>query len=286
MMNLRFVTIAALALAAAPTLAQETNVESSVLKTDKEKFSYALGMNYGKFFRQRELELDLDTFLQGIKAVVSSNQTLLTDAQMNQVLSDEDRKLNERRIAKLKAQAEENKKKAETFLAENKTKPGVVTTEDGLQYRIIREGTGPVPGSNDMVTLNYRGSLVDGTEFGNSYTNSKPWTTSMNAGPKGWREGLQKMKVGSKFELFIPPALAYGDAAAGPVPPGSLLIFDVDLLSNAPAPPPPQPMPLTSDVIKVPSLEEIKRGSNVETLTPQQVQQEIQRQKAQQDKKP
>jgi FKBP-type peptidyl-prolyl cis-trans isomerase len=281
-MNLKFLAIATIAISACAAWAEEQPASSSApFKDEKEKFSYALGMNYGSMFARQDIEVDLDNLMKGIKDTVSSNKTLLTEEQMRQVLTEAQRRFAAKRQEKLKLQAEENRKKADAFLAENKGKPGVITTESGLQYKVLAEGSGASPGSNDMVTVNYRGTLMDGTEFDSSYKRNQPFTTPVTRVIKGWSEALQKMKPGAKWQLYIPPSLAYGDNPAGAIPPGSLLEFEVEMLSNSPPPAPPSTTatPLTSDIIKVPSLEEMKKGAKIETIKAEDVEKEIEKQK-------
>lgn len=253
---------------------------------DKEKFSYALGMNYGIFFNRQDLEVDLDTLMKGMRDSSSSNKTLLTEEEMRQVLTEAQRKMAAKREEKRKAQAEENKKKAEAFLAENKTKAGVVTTASGLQYKPLAEGGGAPPGSNDTVTVQYKGSLLDGTEFDSSYKRGQPATFSINGVISGWKEALHLMKPGAKWELFIPPNLAYGEYGRPNIPPNSLLTFEVELLSNVPPAIVQSPgQPLTSDIIKVPSLEEMKKGAKIETIKADEVEKEIKKQQQPSEKK-
>ena len=262
--------------------------DASPFKGDKDKFSYALGMYYGNMFTRQEVDVDLATLTKGISDVLASNKTLLTEEQMKQALNDAQKRMTEKRQAKLKEQGEENKKKAETFLESNKGKDGVVTTPSGLQYKVLTTGTGAKPASNDTVTVHYKGTLTDGTEFDSSYKRGQPATFNLNAVVKGWTEALQLMSAGSKWQLFIPPALAYGEQGRPGIPPNSLLIFDVELLTNAPPPPPSAPVapaaPLTSDIIKVPSLEEMKKGAKIETIKAADVEKEIQKQQQAQPK--
>ncbi len=284
MMKPTILLTATLGLLAAAGPTRALAAETPALTTDKEKFSYALGMYYGNMFVDRGFDLNIDILAQAIKDTLATNRTMLTSTQMDQVLREEERRWNERQQAKLKQQREANLKKAEAFLAENKSKPGVMTTPSGLQYKILTEGNGPIPSSNDTVTVNYRGTLLDGTEFDNSAKRGAPATFPVTGVIKGWTEALEKMKVGSKWQLFIPPNLAYGEPGRGSIPPNSLLIFDVELLTNAPPQPPPasSTAPLTSDIIKVPSLDEMKKGAKIETLKPEDVEKEIQKGKQQQ----
>jgi FKBP-type peptidyl-prolyl cis-trans isomerase len=162
--------------------------------------------------------------------------------------------------------AEKDKQEGEAFLAANKEKPGVQTLPDGLQYLVITNGTGPVPGPNDTVTVNYRGTLINGTEFDSSYKRGQPAQFPVGGVIHGWTEALEKMPVGSKWKLFIPAGLAYGEQGNRGIPPNSTLIFEVELLDAKSPAPPKAAAPLTSDIIKVPSAEEMKKGAKIEVI--------------------
>ena len=165
------------------------------------------------------------------------------------------------------ATAAKNKAEGEAFLATNKTSPGVITLPDGLQYLVITNGSGSLPGSNDVVTVNYRGTLLDGSEFDSSYKRGQPAQFPVGNVIHGWTEALQLMSVGSKWKLFIPGELAYGEQGRPGIPPNSLLVFDVELLAaNQPKP----PAPITSDIVKVPSLDEMKKGAKIEVIKPEE----------------
>jgi FKBP-type peptidyl-prolyl cis-trans isomerase len=278
-MKLKLLTVALVGAACSWAVAEDKPADASPFKDEAEKFSYALGMNYGTMFNRQEIEVNLDSLVKGIRDGISSNKALLTDDQVRQVLSEAQRKFMTKREEKRKVQAEDNKKKADAFLAENKGKPGVVTTESGLQYKVLAEGAGAQPGSNDMVTVNYKGTLLDGTEFDSSYKRGQPASFAADRVIKGWTEALRMMKPGAKWQLFIAPSLGYGERPPpnAPIPPNALLTFEVELLSNAP-PPVAQSQPLTSDIIKVPSLEEMKKGAKIETIKADQVEAEIKKQ--------
>jgi len=171
--------------------------------------------------------------------------------------------------------AEKNKKEGEAYLAENKQKPGVKTTTvtlpDGstaeLQYKILTDGHGDIPKSNDTVTVNYRGTLINGKEFDSSYKRGQPSKFMVNRVVKGWTAALEMMKVGSKWEVYFPSSLGYGDMGNPSIDPGSTLVFEVELVSIEPPPPAtPAAQPLTSDIIKVPSAEELKKGAKIEVI--------------------
>lgn len=240
---------------------------SSVLNSDKARESYALGMYFGQGWKKSDMDIDVDLLMRGIKESQAGGATLLTQQQMTDALNDLRKTVA---MNHQKAQAEESKKnqaEGEAFLAANKTKPGVVTLPDGLQYKVMTEGAGQTPAPTDTVSVNYRGTFVDGTEFDGSDKAGHPAQFPVGAVIHGWTEALEKMTVGSKWELYIPSDLAYGPNGRPPViGPDKTLIFDVELLSAAPQPPPAPHQPLTSDIIRVPSAEEMKNGAKVETI--------------------
>lgn len=219
------------------------------LVTPKDKLSYALGMNIGTGLSKQSIDIDPNIFLRALKDVLAGNKTQLTEDEAKATIIQLEQTLRAKAEAEMKAATEKNRKDGEAFLAANKTKDGVKTLPSGLQYKIVTEGTGPKPTSADVVECNYRGTLIDGTEFDSSQKSGKPVTFPVNRVIKGWTEALQLMPVGSKWQLFIPPDLAYGDRGAGPViKPGSTLVFDVELVSiqpkSAPEPKPAdQPKP-------------------------------------------
>ncbi|HKV05625.1 MAG TPA: FKBP-type peptidyl-prolyl cis-trans isomerase [Candidatus Acidoferrales bacterium] len=191
---------------------------STVLKTQKEKSSYALGMNIGKGLSRQQLDIDAAMLERGLRDGLGGGKTLLTDDEVQAALAE--------------LQGEANMKEGVAFLADNKTKDGVVTLPSGLQYKILTAGSGPKPSASDTVVCNYRGTLVNGTEFDSSYKRGQPASFPVSGVIKGWTEALQLMPVGSKWQLFIPPNLAYGPSGRGGViGPEATLIFEVELLS-------------------------------------------------------
>jgi FKBP-type peptidyl-prolyl cis-trans isomerase FklB len=176
---------------------------------------------------------------------------------------------------KRRVQGEKNKADGEKFLAENKTKDGVITLPSGLQYKILSPGQGDSPKSNDVVSVHYKGSLLDGTEFDSSYKRNQPSTFNTSGVIKGWSEALQLMKPGAKWQLFIPSEIGYAERGSGQrIGPNAVLLFDVELLAINPppkaAPPTAQPV-VTSDIIKVPSKEEIEKGAKIEVIKAEDV---------------
>ncbi len=205
--------------------------DKPALKDQKEKISYSLGMNIGTSLRMQGAEVDVDLLAKGIKDTMASNQTLLTDKEAQEVMRTWQTEMRNKRMEQMKVQGEKNKKEGETFLAENAKKPGVTVLPSGLQYKVLTEGTGKVPASNDVVKAHYKGTLIDGTEFDSSYTRGQPFTTPVTRVIPGWTEALTKMKVGSKWQLFIPGNLAYGERGMPPkIAPNAVLIFDMELL--------------------------------------------------------
>jgi FKBP-type peptidyl-prolyl cis-trans isomerase FklB len=213
------------------------------LKTQKDKTSYAVGMNVGKGLaanlRQQSVEVDQAILLRGMKDALAGGKMLLTDDEAKAVLTQLQTEVRARQQEKMKveqekmkAAAEENKKEGTEFLEANKTKEGVVALPSGLQYKILTEGAGPKPTATDTIVCNYRGTLISGTEFDSSYKRGQPLSIQVNGVIKGWTEALQLMPVGSKWQLFIPSELGYGDRGSGPnIGPGATLIFEVELLS-------------------------------------------------------
>jgi len=205
---------------------------SSTFTTDKDKASYAIGMNIGKSMKRDGLDLDTNLVMQGFKDAMSGAPSKMTDAEVQEAMTKLRNDVMARREQDMQREGEASKKAGDQFLAANKGKEGVVTLPDGLQYKVLKEGTGPKPRLTDQVVCNYRGTLLDGTEFDSSYKRGKPETFGVNQVIKGWTEALMLMPIGSKWQLFIPPDLAYGEKGAGNmIPPNSTLIFEVELLS-------------------------------------------------------
>lgn len=202
------------------------------LATQKDKVSYAIGMNIGMSMKKDSLDVDPNVLAQGLKDALSGAKALMTDAEANSVMSNLRTQMMKKKEAEALQASETNKQAGQQFLATNKSKEGIVTLPSGLQYKILKAGTGPKPTATDTVVCNYRGTLVDGTEFDSSYKGGEPATFPVNQVIKGWTEALQLMPVGSKWQLFIPPDLAYGERSpGGAIGPNSTLIFEIDLLS-------------------------------------------------------
>jgi FKBP-type peptidyl-prolyl cis-trans isomerase len=202
------------------------------LKTQKDKVSYAIGMNMGQSMKRDSLDLDPNIVLRGFKDATAGGKTLMTDEEVKTVLTALRAEMIKKQQAESQHVGEANKQAGQQFLAANKTKDGVITLPSGLQYKVLKQGTGPKPTAADTVVTNYRGTLLDGTEFDSSYKRGQPATFPVGQVIKGWTEALQLMPVGSKWQLFIPADLAYGERSPGAeIGPNSTLIFDIELLS-------------------------------------------------------
>jgi FKBP-type peptidyl-prolyl cis-trans isomerase FklB len=231
------------------------------LKTQKEKASYAIGMNIGKNLKRDSVEIDTAMFYRALKDALAGNKLLLTDEEAKTALMTLQTEVRAKEEAKTKAAAVENKKTGDAFLAANKSKEGVVTLPSGLQYKILKAGTGPKPAAEDTVLCHYRGTLIDNTEFDSSYKRGEPLKIPVGGVIKGWTEAIQLMPVGSKWQLFIPSDLAYGERGApgSPIGPNSTLVFEVELISIEPkAAPKEQPKEAPKDAPKEQPKEEPK----------------------------
>ena len=199
------------------------------LKDVKSRASYSIGLNIGRNMigQAKQYDLDLDAMQKGIRDTLAGSKLALTDAECEQAI----RSLQERIMAQREAKAGPAKKDGEAFLAANKVKPGVKVTKSGLQYKVLKEGSGTAPKESDRVRVHYRGTLIDGTEFGSSLKRNRPFDTDVTGVIPGWIEGLQLMTPGSKYEFVIPSNLAYGpDGSGASIPPDSVLVFEVELL--------------------------------------------------------
>lgn len=216
----------------AATAPKSTITKTMTLTTAKDKTSYALGMNIGKGLHRDSVDIDPTVFAQGVKDALSGGQTLLTDEEAKAVLTALQADVSKRQQEKMQAMGEANKKEGAAFLEANKSKDGVVALPSGLQYKILKQGNGPKPTASDSVVCNYRGTLINGTEFDSSYKRGQPATFGVGQVIHGWTEALQLMPVGSKWQLFIPSDLGYGPRGAGAdIGPNAVLIFEVELLS-------------------------------------------------------
>src|SRR5213082_2962007 len=216
----RFIVIVSASLLAFLLFGQD---KSPQLKDQKDKVSYSIGMQIGFNLGRQKVDVNPDVLAAGIKDAIAGKPQLTPD-QVKDIMAQFEKDMEQ----KQKQLGEKNKTDGAKFLEDNKKKPGVKTTASGLQYKVEKEGTGSQPKGTEMVTVNYRGTLIDGTEFDSSYKRGEPATFPLNGVIKGWTEGLQLMKKGSKFQFVIPPNLAYGERAVGAdIGPNSTLVFDV-----------------------------------------------------------
>src|SRR5437667_3968755 len=230
----RLILIVSASLLAFPLFGQE---KSPQFKDQRDKVSYAIGMQIGFNLARQKVDINPDVLNSGMKDAIAGKPQLTPD-QVKDVMAQFEKDMEQ----KQKQLGEKNKTDGAKFLEDNKKKPGVKTTASGLQYKALKEGTGSQPKATDMVTVNYRGTLIDGTEFDSSYKRGQPATFPLNGVIKGWTEGLQLMKQGSKYQFFVPSNLAYGVRSVGPdIAANATLIFDVELLDvKPPATPAPQ----------------------------------------------
>lgn len=211
--------------------AQVCAEEPQVLKTQKDKVNYGIGVSVVRNFKQQGFEIDLDAVVKGMKDAHSGVKLLMTDAEIHKTMASFQKELRlKQRQTKIIAAAD-NKKEGDAFLAENKKKVGVVTLPSGLQYIVLKAGDGKKPTDADTVECHYRGTLIDGTEFDSSDRSKQPATFTVTGVIPGWREALKLMPMGSKWQLFIPPQLAYGERGSGSIGPNATLIFELELLA-------------------------------------------------------
>jgi FKBP-type peptidyl-prolyl cis-trans isomerase len=199
-------------------------VSAPNLKNLNDSASYAMGISFANFYVQQGLsDINVSLVNKAIADVIGKKKVLMSNEEANMIMM---RYMNQAQEAKAKGNIEAGEK----FLAQNKTKPGIKTTVSGLQYEVLKEGNGPKPEATDTVTVHYAGTLLNGEEFDNSYKRGEPISLPLNGVIRGWTEALQLMPLGSKYKLYIPYQLGYGTQGAGSIPPGSVLIFEVELL--------------------------------------------------------
>ncbi len=229
-MNKKLIFVAILGLCF--TGCKETKEVKRELKTLNDKFSYAMGVQVVESIKTIKTEINHDYFIMGIKDSFENREFIISKKEMASIRKEIFGKERKKYIQKMRGVSKKNKLDQDKFLAENRKKDGITTTKSGLQYKIIKKGDGPIPVASDKVTVNYRGTLLNGEEFDNSYKRGKPASFMVKGVIKGWTEALQLMPVGSKYKLFIPSELAYGKKGAGAkIDPNSALIFDIELLS-------------------------------------------------------
>ncbi|HEY0552632.1 MAG TPA: FKBP-type peptidyl-prolyl cis-trans isomerase [Thermoanaerobaculia bacterium] len=225
----------------APAAASQAGKPTSV----QDRASYVIGYNLGRTLKQNDVQASVDLINKGLHDGLTGEKGMLTDEEMQATMQEFQKQVGAQQEAKQKALGEKNKTEGEAFLAKNKTRAGVKTTASGLQYEVLKEGTGPTPKPTDTVSVNYLGTTMDGTKFDSSYDRKEPATFVLNQVIPGWTEGVQLMKVGSKYKFYIPSALGYGEKGAGNViGPNAPLVFEVELLSiGQPEAPKPAPAP-------------------------------------------
>ena len=213
-------------------LAVQANAEEPALKDQKEKVSYSIGLNIGTNLKAQKIDINPDLLARGLKDALTGTKPLLTEKEIKEVLTAFQREMTAKTDAARAAVGEQNKTDGAAFLAENGKKEGVITLPSGLQYKVIAPGTGAKPKATDTVVTNYKGTLIDGTEFDSSYTRGEPAEFAVNKVIAGWTEALQLMQTGAKWQLFIPANLAYGEKGyEGVIGPNSVLIFELELIS-------------------------------------------------------
>lgn len=211
---------------------QENKVKKEDLKNQQDKVSYSIGLDIGRNLKQNSIKIEIDKFVQGLKDGISDTSSLLTQEEIAQVMTQFQQEMMQQKNNEMKAEGDKNKKAGEEFLKVNKTKAGVKTTASGLQYKVLKSGSGKTPKLTDTVVAHYKGTLIDGTEFDNSYKRGEPLTIPVSGVIKGWTEALQLMKEGDKWMLYIPSELGYGEFGAGNViGPNATLIFEIELIS-------------------------------------------------------
>jgi FKBP-type peptidyl-prolyl cis-trans isomerase FklB len=284
-MNTRLIAIGAIGLVTGVIQA----ADKPEFKDARDKNSYCLGVNWGNNLKRQDVDVDLDLLIKGLRDA-SAGTAGFSEEEVREAMMALNKEVRAHQEEKRKQQGEKNKQEGEKFLSENKTKPGVITLPSGLQYKVLTEGQGESPKSNDVVTVNYRGTAIDGTEFDSSYKRGQPATFGVSGVIKGWTEALELMKPGAKWQLFVPGNLAYGEFGKGQqIGPNQTLLFEVELLSSkAPQPPPTPPVgaqPVTSDIIKVPSKEELEKGAKIEVIKASDLEKLQKEQKEKEEKK-
>ena len=226
-MKLNWTTILGVGLLAVELSAQEL----VVLKTEKDKMSYGIGVAAARNFKRQGMEVDLELIIKGLRDELSGGKILMTEEELHTTITAFQTEAKQKQEQALKKAAEDNKKAGDAFLAANKTKEGVVTLPSGLQYKVLKAGNGQKPTEADTVECQFRAVMLDGTEFDSSNQNKKPVTFSVKGAIPGWKEALKLMPVGSRWQLFVPPQLAYGEQGAGAIGPNATLVFEIELIS-------------------------------------------------------
>ena len=236
MQKIRFYLILAAILILGPFAGFCPAGDKPELTSEKEKESYSLGYQFGGNLKRQPIDIDLEVIMRGIRDAYDGKKSMLTPEEMKELIGGLKKKAWTVQQKRYQEKASANLKEGEAFLAENAKKEGVITLPSGLQYKALREGSGPIPKATDTVTVHYRGTLVDGSEFDSSYARGEPSTLNVFGVIPGWTEALQLMQTGAKWQLFVPAELAYGKRQFGRIPPNSALIFELELLSVAEGP--------------------------------------------------
>ncbi len=227
-MALKWLAVVGILLATVPASAGQPGE----LNTPKDKVSYGIGVDVARNFQRLGIDVDVDVLARAMRDVFGGNKLAMTDEELRSVMTAYQNELRQKAVAAMRKSAEDNQKEGDAFLEENKKKDGVVTLPSGLQYKVLKAGTGKTPTETDTVEVNYRGTLINGTEFDSSARLGKPLELKVNGVIPGWQEALKLMPVGSKWQLFIPPQLAYGGRAPSrEIGPNATLIFEVELVA-------------------------------------------------------
>jgi FKBP-type peptidyl-prolyl cis-trans isomerase FklB len=208
--------------------------EKIPLQDQKTRDSYSLGYDFGGNLKRQGVEIDVDVLLSAVREGLEGKTPAMSSEEIRDTILQLRRKLIILQDKRYRELAAKNLEEGKAFLEANKAKEGVRILPSGLQYKVLQEGDGPIPKVTDTVTINYRGTLIDGKEFDSSYALGKPMTTHVFGVIDGWTEALQLMKVGSKWQIFVPPDLAYGDRQYNRIPPNSTLIFELELINIVP----------------------------------------------------
>jgi FKBP-type peptidyl-prolyl cis-trans isomerase FklB len=227
MLKSKLIVLAGLVLVSGQVLAED----ATTIKTDKDRLSYSIGASIGKNFKSEGTEVDANVLLQALKSSMAGEKSLLSDKEMRQIMNEYQTKLRQAATNKRQLALIDNKTAGDAYIADFKSKPGVQSTPSGLLYQIVKDGAGKKPSESDLVEVNYRGALINGTEF-DATEPGHPATLKVSALIPGWKQALSMMSVGSKWHLVIPAVLAYGERGVGTeIGPNETLVFDLELLA-------------------------------------------------------
>lgn len=225
-MKVKLITLCCLAILAN----QGAAAEATTLNTDKDKLSYGIGVSVARNFKKQGSDIEIDLLVKGLRDALAGDKLLLPEKELRKVMNAYQTEIRQKATLTRRVAIEDNRKKGEAFLAANKTKDGVITLPSGVQYKVLQAGNGKTPIDSDLIVCNYRGSLLDGTEF-DATEDGKPAKLKLSALIAGWKESMKLMPVGSKWQIFIPAQHAYGERGVGSdIGPNETLIFEVELL--------------------------------------------------------